>query len=230
MESIKKYAYQERFSTKSESKRKSPVRYSKYSSEKISMPEMQFIYNGEVTHRQNIHDKITLNDVRAFIKTSYFEHVFRDISDFRGEGYPKYFYKNKYSIVYFGDSKSKNGLELIKWVMQVHKDKMFEHFHYYFTEKPFFGLEQNQVGMFKASDKKFTKVEVTEAFSSTHFESWIFSNQFESAIYMNKHHKKRFDKIKRDTTVLYVDNMSDAKSVDAIKTFKVASKMYQESS
>lgn len=230
LESLKKHAYKDKYLAKKEHRKQSVVSLAKTPSDKISLPEMQVILHGNVVNTQNIHDKTTLKDVKEFIKVSYFKATFKDISDFNRDGYPRYFNTNKFSVVYFGDADSKNGKELVKWVMKIQNDHHYQDIHYYYTTKSLFGLKENEAGLFKSSDKRFRIANIEESFFSEGFESWFFVNQIEGAQYLNRHHKSRFEKKKQNVHILYVDSMSDSKSINAIKEFKSASKHFQDES
>lgn len=228
---INRYAYEERYSLSSEGKRNNPIRFSKTvygENETAKSATLQFIQKKNILFEQKITEITTLKDVRNFLRHSYFDAVFHKLESFE-EGYdPKEFQEKVFNIVFYGNSQSKNGQALAQWAISRHLDSLFAEFGFFYVDKSYNGLLENQMGMFRR-EELFLPCKLKKL-SANKIESWIAANQYVSPVIMTEGQRRRFNKLKKSSFVLYIDKMDSKENKAVLKEVDIALKKYQENS
>ena len=172
---VQKYAYELKYSLDSDGKTNSPIKFSRQSyaeNETDKTQKLQFIKNGLVLNTQELDENTLLQDVKAFLRHCYFDDVFTKISDNNQDDVPEEFKKYAFNVVFYGHSNHRSAQAIAQWVIKRNQDVLIQDFGFFYMEKPFKNLEENQMGLYRTQENSFVQCQ-RKKLSANSVEAWV---------------------------------------------------------
>lgn len=172
---VQKYAYEVKYSLDSDGKANSPIKFSRQTyaeNETGKTQKLQFIKNGIVLNTQEIDNNTRLQDVKAFLRNCYFDDVFTKISDNNQDDVPEEFKEHAFNVVFYGHSNNRNAQAIAQWVIKRHQDVLIKDFGFFYLEKPFKNLEENQMGLYRTQENSFVQCQ-KKKLGANSVEAWV---------------------------------------------------------